>query len=73
MTQIYEMLKTAMRTSDEVGRLDACLDIVNKLTVVTEEEKEMISAVLRSARGRLYREGMDAYWEIYQMFHEVKE
>lgn len=70
----HRLLMTAMKTSDEVGRLDACIDIINKLCEVTKEEKDMIIAVLRSARGRLYMKGENAYWEIDQMFHdEVKE
>ncbi|MBQ7620811.1 MAG: hypothetical protein IJV02_00150 [Candidatus Methanomethylophilaceae archaeon] len=71
--QVLELVMTAMKTSDEVGRLDACIDIVNKLCEVTKEEKDMIIAVLRSARGRLYAEGENAYWEIAQILCGVKE
>ena len=69
----HRLLMTAMKTSDEVGRLDACIDIINKLCEVTKEEKEMIFAVLRTVRGRLYMKGENAYWELDRLFQEEAE
>jgi len=62
--EIHRLLMTVVRTNDELGRLDACMDTIYKLCEVTKEEKDMILAALRTARGRLYMKGENAYWEI---------
>lgn len=71
--EIHKLLMTVTRTSDEVGRLDACMDIIYKLCEVTKEEKDIILAALRTARGRLYMKGENAYWEIDRLFQEEVE
>jgi len=68
--EVHRLLMTVVRTNDELGRLDACMDIIYKLCEVTKEEKNMILAALRTARGRLYVKGENAYWELDRLFQK---